>query len=189
MSRDLSSESGQRYLGLLWTPLVVVTAAAGAQRSGQIAVSAHGASIVPERPRLSVALWKGNLTRDLVERSGAFAVHLLRDDQDELVYHFGLQSGSAVDKFQGIEHVTGATGTPILHDCLAWFECRVVTHMDGGDHSAFLGDVLCSGVQSEGEPLWWKDLRGRMPAGHRERWEARSAANRLVSLRTMDDLS
>jgi flavin reductase (DIM6/NTAB) family NADH-FMN oxidoreductase RutF len=186
---DGRSSSGQRFLGWFWTPLVVVTAAEGQQRSGQIAVSAHGASIVPERPRLSVALWKGNLTRDLTERSGAFAVHLLRDDQDELVYHFGLQSGAILDKFEAIEYSIGVTGAPLLNDCLALFECRVVARMDGGDHTLFLGDVVSSAARSDGAPLWWRDLRLRMPGVYRERWEAMSAANQLASLETMDQFS
>src|SRR5581483_10284520 len=105
-------------LGLFWTPLVAVTAAHAGRRSGQIAVSVHGASIVPARPRLTAGLWKTNLTRHLVEAGGAFAVHVLRDDQDELVYYLGLQSGRDVDKLAALPHDTGVTGVPLLRDCL-----------------------------------------------------------------------
>lgn len=192
MEHEATSEnksiSGQRNLSWLWTPLVVVTAATGDARSGQVAVSAHGASIVPERPRISVGLWKGNLTRDLVEQSGAFAVHLLREDQDDLVYHFGLQSGATVDKFRGIDTSVGSTGSPLLRDCLAWFECRVVARMDAGDHSVFLGDVVNSEARSEGGPLWWRDLRPRMPPELRQRWEEQTKKNVATSLKIMDTL-
>ena len=179
---------GLHLLSWLWTPIVAVTAAAGRRRSGQIAVSAHGASIVPARPRLTVGLWKRNLTRDLVEESGAFAVHLLRDDQDELVYHLGLQSGHALDKLAALDHDIGVTGTPLLRDCLGVFECRVLNRMDGGDHTVFLGEVVHSGLRGEGMPLWWRDLRARMPAHHRAAWEAKSAADIAHSLQVMDDI-
>lgn len=180
--------AASRFLSWLWTPLVVVTAAADGRRSGQIAVSAHGASIVPERPRLSVALWKGNFTRDLVERSGAFALHLLRDDQDDLVYHFGLQSGLIVDKFAAVDHELGLTGAPLLRDCLAVWECRVVKRMDAGDHTLFLGDVVNGVARAEGSPLWWRDLRPRMPEEQRRLWDAKSAENMRLAAETMDNL-
>ena len=178
----------QRLMSMLWTPIVAVTAAADGWRSGQIAVSAHGASIVPQRPRLTVALWKRNLTRDLVDRSGAFAVHLLREDQDELVYHLGLQSGHKLDKLATVEHEVGQTGSPLLRDCLGFFECRVLNRMDGGDHTIFLGEVVHSDARGEGKPLWWPDLRARMPADRRAQYDLQIVEDIAQSLRMMDDI-
>src|SRR5712692_11327198 len=66
----------QPVLSALWTPLVAVTASWQGRDNGQIAVSAHGASIVPDRPRVLVQLYKRNLTHDLVRDSAAFALHL-----------------------------------------------------------------------------------------------------------------
>ncbi len=175
-------------LGLLWTPLVAVTAATGGRRGGQIAVSVHGASIVSQRPRLTAGLWKTNFTHDLVNESGAFAVHLLRDDQDEIVYHLGLQSGHDTDKLASLAHETGVTGAPLLRDCLGLFECRVVNRMDGGDHTVFLGEIVSSAARSEGAPLWWRDLRARMPAHLLDAWNARNAAHIAESLHIMDDI-
>jgi flavin reductase (DIM6/NTAB) family NADH-FMN oxidoreductase RutF len=180
--------AGLRFLSWLWTPLVVVTAACGGQRSGQVAVTAQGASIVPERPRLTVALWKYNFTHDLTAGSGAFAVHLLRADQDALVYHFGLQSGRDLDKFDGLDHTAGVTGTPLLRDCLAAFDCRVVNQMDGGDHTIFLADVVAAHGHGEGEPLWWRDLRPRMPAEQAAIWDAKQAVRRRLAIETMDSV-
>lgn len=177
-----------RFLSWLWTPLVVVTSAHEGQRSGQVAVTAHGASIVPARPRLSVALWKGNFTHDLVAASDRFAVHLLRSNQDGAVYHFGLQSGQSVDKFIGIEFETGAMGVPLLSDCLAAYECSVVNRMDGGDHTVFLGSVVRSIARSEGAPLWWRDLRARMPVDKLALWEAKQVASLQLAAETMDSI-
>jgi len=174
-----------RALSLLWTPLVAVTAAHDGVRSGQIAVSVHGASIVPQRPRLTAALWKRNLTHDLVAASGAFAVHLLRNDQDEIVYRLGLRSGRDGDKLAGLAPRAGVTGCPILEDCLAVYECRLLNTMDGGDMTVFLGEVVAM-EGGEGAPLWWRDLRPRMPAEHAAAWDRKIAADIEHSLRTMD---
>ncbi len=175
-------------LSLFWTPIVSVTAAVGGRRSGQIAVSVHGASIVPQRPRLTIGLWKGNLTHELVGASGACAVHLLRADQDQLVYHLGMRSGYDLDKLATLEHSTGDTGAPLLGDCLAVFECRVLNRMDAGDHTVFLAEIVRSEIRGDGDPLWWRDLRARMPADKRAAWDVKSARDAARALRIMDDI-
>ena len=186
---ELYSSEGlaARALSSFWTPLVAVTSAHAGVRSGQIAVSVHGASIVPQRPRLTAALWKRNLTHDLVRDSGIFAVHLLREDQDELVYRLGLRSGREGDKLAGLTLREGITGCPLLEDCLAWYECRLLNTMDGGDMTVFLGDVVAMAGQG-GAPLWWRDLRGRMPLEHAAAWERKITADIDDSLRTMDTI-
>jgi flavin reductase (DIM6/NTAB) family NADH-FMN oxidoreductase RutF len=179
------SPAAARALSLLWTPIVAVTAAHAGVRSGQIAVSAHGASIVPQRPRLTAALWKRNLTHDLVQSAGVFAVHLLRDDQDELVYRLGLRSGRDGDKLAGLPLRMGLEGCPVLLDCLAAYECRVLNAMDGGDMTVFLGEVVAMDG-CDGAPLWWRDLRPRMPAEHAAAWDRKISADIADSLATMD---
>jgi flavin reductase (DIM6/NTAB) family NADH-FMN oxidoreductase RutF len=181
--------SALQYLSWFWTPLVIVTASAGGVRSGQAAVSVHGASILPDRPRLTVGLWKSNLTHDLVHASGALGIHLLRSDQDALVYRFGLQSGRDVDKFAGLEVETGPSGSPLLADCLAMFECRIAGALDAGDHTIYLVDVVSSRSGGPGEPLWWRDLRRRMPPERRDQWDARSAENMRLARALLGETS
>lgn len=174
-------------LSQLWTPIVAVSAAHGGRRSAQIAVSAHGASIVPDRPRVLVMLWKTNLTHDLVRDSGAFALHLLRDNQDDLVHQLGFVSGRNTDKLFGLAWHAGATGSPLLEDCAGYVDCRVVNAMDGGDMTAFLADVLDGAMHgTESEPLWWRDLRRRMPAAWSAEWDAKQVGEQAFARVHMD---
>lgn len=184
----MDQQSASRALSYLWTPLVAVTSADGGERSGQIAVSVHGASIVPQRPRLTAALWKRNMTHDLVQRSGVFAVHLLGEEQDEVVYRLGLYSGRDGDKLAGLVRGEGITGCPLLSDCLAVYECRVLNAMDGGDMTVFLGEVVAMEGR-EGAPLWWRDLRPRMPEEQSAMWDRKIAADIEDSLVTMDAIA
>jgi flavin reductase (DIM6/NTAB) family NADH-FMN oxidoreductase RutF len=185
MTIEHGTDAAARALSHLWTPLVAVTAAHDGARSGQIAVSAHGASIVPDRPRLTVALWKRNLTHDLALRAGAFAVHLLRDDQDELVYRLGLRSGRDGDKLAGLSLRDGVEGCPVLVDCLAAYECHLLATMDGGDMTVFLGEVVAM-AGMDGAPLPWRDLRPRMPEEHASAWQRKIAGDIADSRATMD---
>lgn len=170
----MSAESAGPLASLLWGPVVLVTAAAGDRRSGQVAISCIAASIVPGRPRLLASLWRLNLTHDLVAESGALAVHTLRRDQIDLVKWFGLRSGRQVDKLAGREWRPGRTGAPILADCLGWAEGRVVNAMAGGDMTVFLIDLIDGALGGPPDDLLtWAGLRERMDADLIEANEAR----------------
>jgi flavin reductase (DIM6/NTAB) family NADH-FMN oxidoreductase RutF len=56
---------------------------------------------------------------------------------------------------------TAATGAPILDDCLAWLDCRVVSTQVIGDHTLFVGEVVAAGVNGSTGPLvyWNADYR------------------------------
>src|SRR5690348_13457778 len=106
--------SYQPLLSRLWTPIVAICASWQGRDNGQIAVSSLGASIVPQRPRVLVELYKRNLTHDLVHAAGAFALHLLGEDQMDLVHRLGFVSGRDAAKLDGLAYRRGETGSPVL---------------------------------------------------------------------------
>src|SRR5438132_18510 len=92
--------------------LWLVTAQAGPRRGGLIATFVCQASIVPDLPRMLLGVAKTHHTWELIEASEAFALHLLGEDQLDLVWRFGLDSGRGHDKLAGLECRKGATGSP-----------------------------------------------------------------------------
>lgn len=152
-------------LDALWSPVVAVTTAHDGVANGLISTTAVTASLLPEAPRVVVVLSKANLTHDLVAASGVFAVHLLpRDGSLEIVRALGLRSGHEEDKLASVETVSGATGSPILSDALAYVEARVCAALDGEDVTVFLADVVAAARLREGEILTAEALRAQMPA-------------------------
>jgi flavin reductase (DIM6/NTAB) family NADH-FMN oxidoreductase RutF len=131
----------------------LVTAQAGDRRSGMIATFVSQASIVPGLPRLSVGIAKSHYTFDLIESSRAFALHLLSEDQLELVWRFGLESGRDLDKFAGLEITTASTGSPLLTAAVGWLDCRVETSLDIGDRVIYVVEVLEGQVTNFAPPL------------------------------------
>ena len=93
-------------------------------------------------PLLTVSIGKTRHTHDLIAASGVFAVHALGPDQIDVAKRFGLKTGGKTDKFAGVEYTTRVTGSPILKDCIAWIDCRVVAGHDAGDHTLFIGEML-----------------------------------------------
>ncbi len=137
----------------LTSPVVAITSARGGTRNGMIADSAVRASIVPSIPRVSVYIHKFNYSHDLIFETGRFVLHLLRDDQFELIHRLGFASGRTRDKLAGLPHRPGTLGLPVLDDCYAHFECRVANVMDTGSSTCFLGDVLNVGYGSAGHAV------------------------------------
>ena len=168
---------GETYelLRHLTTPLVAVTTRWRDRCNGLVATSAQRASLSLQIPRLSVDIHKWTYTHELLWKSGRFAVHLLHPGQLELVHRLGFTSGREVDKLVGIAYRAGSSGSPILEDCFAWFDCRVVNVMDAGAYTSFLGDVVAAGRGPGTEVLTSGHFRSVMP----ESWQ-REYALRLT---------
>ena len=129
----------------------LLTARAGPRRGGLAATSVCPVSIVPEMPRLFVSIARQHHTWELVEASGAFALHLIGEEHADWVWRFGLESGRDVDKLAGLKVRDGQSGSPILEEALAWLDCRVEARLDVGDRTIYLAEVL-DGAQTRLAP-------------------------------------
>jgi len=131
----------------------LVTARADTRRGGLIATFVNQATIVPELPRVLVGLAAQHYTRELVESSNTFALHLLSENHLDWVWRFGLQTGRERDKFEGLRVRNTITGSPVLDDAVGWLDCRVEARLDIGDRTVYLAEVVQSGVTHFAPPL------------------------------------
>jgi flavin reductase (DIM6/NTAB) family NADH-FMN oxidoreductase RutF len=138
--------------------LWIVTACAGTRRGGLIATFVNQASIVPDLPRVLVGLAKQHHTSELVETSGAFALHLIDKHLVDWVWRFGTQTGREIDKLEGLTTHRGATGSPILSEALCWLDCRVEARLDTGDRTVYLAEVVAGELKPAAAPLTVKRL-------------------------------
>jgi flavin reductase (DIM6/NTAB) family NADH-FMN oxidoreductase RutF len=173
-------------MGQLWSPVVAVTSHWQGKSNAQIAVSVGAASVVPEKPRILVQIYKENHSWQLIRSSGALALNFLRPEQSPLIKTFGLASGLNQDKLSGVAHRTGITGSPILECCWGYLDCRVINAMDGGDMTCFLSEVVDGETLGESEPLWWPQARRLIPAEWNQAWDARIARQIVRSRRQME---
>ena len=126
--------------------------------------------VTAEPAQFAVCCSKNNYTAELINRSKAFSISVLKKEAaPELIGIFGYQSGRDVDKFKDIKYKTGSTGSPILlEDTLAWFECRVVQTVDVGTHILFTAEIVDNDlIDGTGEPLtysYYREVRkGKAP--------------------------
>ncbi len=133
--------------------LWIVTARAAGRHGGLVATFVNQASIVPELPRVVVGLARQHHTWELVEASGAFALHLVGEEQADWVWRFGLQTGRAADKLHGLAWQPGRTGSPLLADALGWLDCRVEDRLHTGDRTLYLAEVVDARLTRDAAPL------------------------------------
>jgi flavin reductase (DIM6/NTAB) family NADH-FMN oxidoreductase RutF len=129
----------------------VVTALGEHGLTGLTASSVTSVSLSP--PLLLVSLTNRSRTLAAIRARRAFAVHLLRSDQQELAGHFaGSRAQEALDQPQ---HRV-VLGAPVLPDVLAWSACLLEAEHVYGDHTLVIGAVAAAHV-GIGRPLVWHD--------------------------------
>ena len=108
---------------------------------------------VAEAPtKLVISMQKGNLTREMIEKTGIFNVSVLTESVPfETIRHFGMQSGRDTDKFAGFPGVKRSHNglTYLGENTNAMFSCKVLSQQDLGSHVLFVGEVTESRVLSQ----------------------------------------
>ena len=111
--------------------------------------------------RIAISVIKQNLTCQLIEESGVFALSLLdKSCTFETIKRFGYQSGRSVNKFDGFEYELAANGCPyIKKEACAVIEAKVCNKLDLGSHMLFIAEVTEAEVLSDKEPLTYADYQ------------------------------
>lgn len=146
-----------KALGLFATGVTIVTTKTGAGESiGLTCNSFSSVSLSPPLVLWSLSLRSPNLPNFL--QATHFAVNVLAHDQIDLAQRF---AQPMANKFEGVKHVAGAHGMPLIEHVGAQFECRTEARHYSGDHVIFIGNVLQYRF-SERAPLLF--FRGRYAA-------------------------
>lgn len=136
----------------------IVTAADGQRRGGLLATWVSQASVDPESPLAIIAIGANHFTAELIDAAHCFAIHLITADQIDLAWQFGIGSGRDRDKLAGLETTVAETGCPILTDCLAWLDCKVITRHDTGDRIFYWADVVAGQLVGQGTAVCEQEL-------------------------------
>lgn len=126
--------------------LYVVTSVSTDGKAGCLAGFVTQCSLEPER--FLVCISRANHTYEIARKADLLGLHLLGEDQGSLARLFGEETGDKVDKFVRIRWHPGTGGAPILEDCAAWAETRILEHFELGDHVGFLVEPSDAGEGS-----------------------------------------
>ena len=129
----------------------VVTVGRGGAENALTVSWATPASFEP--PMFLVALDRLHYSIDFVKSTKNFAVNVLPEGQERLAGQFARQSMQGEDKLAGVAHREGETGSPILEDAVAFFDCELAFFVEAGDHYLLVGRVVDAGALREARPL------------------------------------
>jgi flavin reductase (DIM6/NTAB) family NADH-FMN oxidoreductase RutF len=106
------------------------------------AMTASWVAQVSERPPcVAVGVRDDRYTHDIILESATFSLSVLREDQVDVASHFAETSGEYHDKLYRIPYGQSPGGSPVLLDCLAYLDCKVLDTTHAGDHTVFIGEV------------------------------------------------
>jgi flavin reductase (DIM6/NTAB) family NADH-FMN oxidoreductase RutF len=131
--------------------LYVATAHAGEKYAAGTVTWLSQCSFAP--PLVMAGIRRDSALYKVIKTSHAFAVHIVGKGQKKMATTFFKTAEVDGDTISGYRFEAGKTGSPILADAPAWFECRVVDVVKRGDHAVFVAEVVAAGVRHEEEPL------------------------------------
>ena len=130
--QSMNNSQIESIFRLVHREIWIVTAADGQRRGGLAATWVSQASIDRDNPVVLIGIAPNHFTAELIDASQSFALHLISLDAIELAWNFALGSGRDRDKLAGIAATRGITGSPLLHDALAFLECRAQAPVSHG---------------------------------------------------------
>jgi len=132
----------------------VVGVANGEARNAFTAASVMQVSFDPLLLALSIN--PHHFSYPLLKQGGSFSVNVLKKGQLDLVAHYG--QPARADKLDSKAWTAGRTGAPLLHECLAWFERRLVSEHPAGDHVLVVGKVIDGRLlDADAEPMSYRE--------------------------------
>jgi flavin reductase (DIM6/NTAB) family NADH-FMN oxidoreductase RutF len=113
-------------------------------------------SLSLEPALVGISIGRENALHELLRRSGAFGVSILRSDQAQVAAHFA-RGVPPIALWEGFAAHAGVTGAPLLDDALGWIECRVAAEHATGDHTFFVGEVVALEEGRRGPGLAYRE--------------------------------
>jgi len=135
-------------LGQFCTGVTIITTIDDGEPVGFACQSFAALSLEP--PLVLFCPTKTSRSWAAIERSGAFCVNVLAEEQQSTCARFGSRDP---DKFAGIHWTESPLGSPILTGSLAHIDCSLESVHDGGDHWVVFGRVSSLSEIREERPL------------------------------------
>jgi flavin reductase (NADH)/cob(II)yrinic acid a,c-diamide reductase len=120
--------------------VAIIAAGARGARTGLTATSVCSLSDAP--PSVLVCVNRGTYSFGVIQETRAFSINFLHVEQVELAKLFaGRTPQFGEQRFDDSLWMTAITGAPVLRQCLAAFDCRLVDEYQRATHTIFIGAV------------------------------------------------
>ena len=149
----MDEDAKRRVLRRIPYGMYVMTATADGQPAASTLTWLSQCSFHP--PLVMVGVQSNSRMHEAIEKSGAMAIHLLAEGQQEIARRFFRPPLEEEGRLHGMVWQPGAaTGAPVLPDLPACLEARVTDRIDRGDHTVYVCEVVgAASRDTDFEPL------------------------------------
>ena len=105
-----------------------------------------------EPPMMAIAVYKGHYSIKTIRHSKCFTICYPSAEMADAALFFGSKSGRRIDKFAKFDckhEPAKAIDSVLLTEAVANFECELESETVAGDHIIFVGQVVCSHVNTK----------------------------------------
>ena len=110
-------------------------------------------SVSLDPPLVLVCIQKSGLAHSVLCDCQGFVVNILSAEQKELSDRFANPKLDSETRFRDSDFEVSPKGVPILTGNLGHLECHLVTQVEGGDHTIFIGQVENADFSNGKHPL------------------------------------
>ncbi len=131
-------------------PTVLVSSGHGGRNN--IITLAWFMPVSMDPPMLAIAIAPGRYSHGLIMRSREYVINVPPSRLLPAVWYCGTKSGSEGDKFRGAKLTpapASVVAAPLVEECFAHIECRVIRAPTTGDHTLFLGEAVAASVEEK----------------------------------------
>jgi len=155
---SVTQEDFRKALGCFATGITVITVGYEGEVHGMTANAFTSVSLDPLL--VLVCVDQKARTHAHLHAKKRFGINVLAEGQKAISEYYARADRTHEDaeKEAGARFDRTAHGTPVLHEALAYLECRLHSAQDAGDHTIFIAEVE-DVVVREGEPLLY--FRGK----------------------------
>jgi flavin reductase (DIM6/NTAB) family NADH-FMN oxidoreductase RutF/nitroreductase len=147
---SLALVSGEIFKSLMRnvaSSVAVITTNQAGRQHGMTATAI--CSVSAEPATILIVVNRSTRSHPILSATRTFTVNILAEHQHDISGRF---SSKQEDPFAGIEYRAGSNGNPIIEGVAAYIECAVVSDVDVGTHTIFIGQVV-GGDVSRALPL------------------------------------
>ena len=105
-------------------------------------------------PLVMVAVQVDSRLHSIIEKTRVFAINVLGSDQKSLAAEFFKPTKVDGGRVNGTVYEIGVTGSLILLETPASFECTVTDMVKRGDHTVVIGEVVEAYIRRDSDPLF-----------------------------------
>ena len=117
-------------------------------------------------PLVGISIGRTRYSHKLIKLAKEFVINIPTVELMHQVVECGKISGKDTDKFK-LTKLTSINSqkiqTPRIKECIGWLECKLVNSVECGDHTLFVGEIICAEAnESLFEDEHWKVERTKL---------------------------